>query len=90
MSEDKPGVKRQRVEALVGDTISKDCSISEEKTKDGSSGRESHCAICFESENLLDNHSCSTCKPRAWYICEMCDAALLSRTCPFCKEDYKE
>ena len=76
------------------DASRKDASAVVEKEAEAldseASGRESNCAICFESENLLDNHSCTTCKARAWCICDVCNEALLSRICPFCKTDYKE
>ena len=50
------------------------------------------CSICFENASaanaLLSSHQCNTCKREAWNVCEVCNEALLSRVCPFCKADY--
>jgi len=50
------------------------------------------CVICMEpdcEENpLQENHSCPTCKPNAWRICEECDERCLSRDCPVCRGPY--
>ena len=50
------------------------------------------CSICFENASaanaLLSSHQCNTCKKEAWNVCEVCNEALLSRVCPFCKADY--
>jgi len=72
---DEPSQKKQRVEC-------KDAQENEEEA--------TVCAICFESERtVLECHGCDRCKPGAWSICEICNDSLLSRTCPFCKGDYK-
>lgn len=50
------------------------------------------CSICMEDNNqitLLPSHNCSQCKKDSWLVCEICDQNLLSRTCPFCNQDYK-
>lgn len=50
--------------------------------------RADNCAICFESEKLLEVHGCATCKKDSWKICESCNESRLSRTCPICAGDY--
>ena len=77
MSADQPSAKRQK----VVDSEEKEAQEAEEAT----------CAICFEGERtVLERHGCDQCKPGAWHICEICNDSLLSRTCPFCKGDYRE
>jgi hypothetical protein len=50
------------------------------------------CAICFdeaeEGIRVLNPHQCSSCRADSWCVCDECNAALLSRQCPFCKTEY--
>jgi hypothetical protein len=66
-----------------------------QKVKEDATGeakKESSCAICFEtsSEVNMQGHECegNTCKPDSWRVCDVCNGALLSRLCPFCKGNY--
>ena len=75
----QPPEKRQRTSGESGTNTSSTPEIS--------------CAICgIETDNdefqLLDSHKCPVCSKDAWHICEVCDEALLSRTCPICRSDY--
>ncbi|RYH14474.1 hypothetical protein EON65_33570 [archaeon] len=52
---------------------------------------EPHCLVCMETaseDTTLLKHQCSQCSPDAWQVCESCNSALLSRTCPVCRGEY--
>eukprot|EP01039_Chlorochromonas_danica_P000759 gene759-824_t len=40
------------------------------------------------NESPLQKHQCRQCAGDAWMVCECCNEALLSRTCPVCRGDY--
>ena len=61
---------------------------SQKRQRVGLIDRADNCAICFESDKLLEGHGCATCKKDSWKICESCNESRLSRTCPICAGDY--
>jgi len=72
--------KGQNEEEKVSESSSKVTKINDKR----------ECNICMETEiTLLPSHNCTRCKPDAWLVCEICDQNLLSRTCPYCNQDYK-
>ena len=49
------------------------------------------CSVCMENhseEHPIIDHQCSSCSKDAWKICILCNEQLLSRICPFCRNDY--
>ena len=52
-----------------------------------------HCTICHgtrgELECELVDHSCGTCAPGAWAICDECEENFISKTCPVCRSAYR-
>ena len=53
---------------------------------------EGHCTICHGSRSELEcellDHSCGTCAPGAWAICDECEENFISKTCPVCRSAY--
>jgi hypothetical protein len=96
-TESSPATKRLRVNeqsdfvATSAGENAPSTEISEIKAESDDSVEEEICSLCMETgteDCPLIPHQCLQCAPDSWKICQCCNEALLSRSCPVCRGDY--
>ena len=87
-----PAVKRLRINEQAEFFTTNDGDVKGDEDDGNEEEQEEYCSLCMEVGTdecpILEDHQCPQCAPGAWKICQVCNEALLSRTCPVCRGEY--